>query len=188
LINATRVARLKLKSLYRSRSVADATTNDVERAKNFLEWMGSKTEMVIHENTYTLPADVTLVQGMQVKRPANPNERLIQRGTVLWMDFGENIGQEFSGRHPGLILKVGGLTAVVVPLSSQAPTTAQLQSGIYAKIDHVYNFTPMVRWANVLNTTALSVQRFHFQRIGGVKGNALDNIKTAMRASKVFGH
>lgn len=188
MINATRNARVKIKNLYHSRIVPGNAAEDVARAKSYLEWIDVKTETIINENTFTLPTGITLVQGMQIRRPANPNEKLVQRGTVLWMDFGENIGQEFSGRHPGLILKIGGQTAIVVPLSSQTPTTAQLQSGIYAKIDHVYNFTPMTRWANVLNTTALSIQRFHFTSFGNVKGTVLDNVKTAMRASKVFGN
>ncbi|OBZ08335.1 hypothetical protein A8L34_23745 [Bacillus sp. FJAT-27264] len=187
MIGATRGARSKLKSLCFSRATSETTPAEIDRVKNYLNWVEAKTELVINEKEFALPPEITLVQGMKIRRSTSFDEKFVQRGTVLWMDFGENLGQEFSGRHPGLILKIGGETAIVVPLSSQSPTTEQLASGIYAKIDHVYNFTPMTRWANVLNTRAVSIQRFHFKSIGNVKGSVLDNVKVAMKASGVFG-
>jgi uncharacterized protein YifN (PemK superfamily) len=188
LINLTRKARISLKKLYNARSLSGTAPIDVKRAKDYIEWIETKTNTVTNEKSFVVPDHIMIVQGMKILRATDfPRKTLVQRGSILWMDFGENIGQEFSGRHPGLILKIGGETAIVVPLSSQTPTTEQQASGIYAQVDHVYNFTPMTRWANALNTTALSIQRFHFNTVGSVKGTILDKVKIAMKASKVFG-
>lgn len=43
------------------------------------------------------------------------------RKTVLWVDFGYNIGSEFGGRHPAIILKNLKNSLIVIPLSSQKP-------------------------------------------------------------------
>ena len=43
------------------------------------------------------------------------------RKTVIWVDFGYNIGTEFGGRHPAIILKNLKDSLVVIPLSSQEP-------------------------------------------------------------------
>lgn len=188
MINSVRSARVRLKELYKLRSSPDIEAVTLEKTKSYFTWIETKTGIIMNESSFTLPSDIILVQGMKMLRNSDYlGKRLVQRGSVLWMEFGENIGQEFSGKHPGLVLKIGGETAIVIPLSSQTPTMDQKNSGIYAEVPHVYNFTSMTRWANVLNITALSIQRFHFEKVGSVKGIVLDNVKEAMKNSKVFG-
>ena len=186
--NAVRDAVSELQNLFNSRSASGTSTEDIQRAKDYFHWVKAKSNLITNEKSFAVPSNIEVVQGMRTLRaPSSPGKTLVQRGSVLWMDFGENIGQEFSGRHPGLILKIGGETAIVVPLSSQTPTPAQIASKVYVRVDHVHNFTPMTRWGNVLNTTAISLQRFHFNKVGGVKGEVLDAVKQAMRDSRVFG-
>ena len=46
---------------------------------------------------------------------------LFKRGNVIWIDFGFNIGNEFGGMHPAVILKNFDNDLFVVPISSKEP-------------------------------------------------------------------
>ena len=46
---------------------------------------------------------------------------LFKRGNVIWLDFGFNIGNEFGGMHPAVILKNFDNDLFVVPISSKKP-------------------------------------------------------------------
>lgn len=46
---------------------------------------------------------------------------LFKRGNVVWLDFGFNIGNEFGGMHPAVILKNFDTDLFVVPISSKKP-------------------------------------------------------------------
>ena len=46
---------------------------------------------------------------------------LFKRGNVIWLDFGFNIGNEFGGVHPAVILKNFDNDLLVVPISSKKP-------------------------------------------------------------------
>jgi len=46
---------------------------------------------------------------------------LFKRGNVVWVDFGFNIGTEFGGMHPAIILKNFESELLVVPISSKMP-------------------------------------------------------------------
>ena len=46
---------------------------------------------------------------------------LFKRGNVVWINFGFNIGNEFGGIHPAIILKNLDTELFVVPLSSKMP-------------------------------------------------------------------
>ncbi len=140
-------------------------------ATDYLDWVAKKTEMVKDEKTFIIPSDVT-----------------IRRGSVFWAELGHNIGEEFGGRHPVAVLRVGGKTAIVVPISTQEPTEEQKKSGIYAEIKKVYGgFKDQDRWVNVLNTTPISIQRFDFiANRGFIKGPDLDRINNAMKASGLW--
>lgn len=141
-----------------------------EISKGYLQWVAKKTEYVKNEKSFSVP------DGIQIKR-----------GMVFWAELGHNIDQEYGGRHPVVVLRVGGSTAIVIPLSTQEPTEAQMNSGIYAEIDRVYEFTRMRRWVNVLNATPISIQRFDFKgKIGNIKGYELNKINRAMAASKLW--
>ncbi len=95
------------------------------------------------------------------------------RKTVIWVDFGYNIGTEFGGRHPAIILKNLKDSLVVIPLSSQLPKNMDYN----VKVDKVYGFPEMPRWANVTRITQVSLSRVHFEKFGDVKPAVLKEIR-----------
>ena len=44
---------------------------------------------------------------------------VLKRGNVVWIDFGFNIGNEFGGMHPAVILKNFDKDLFVLPVSSK---------------------------------------------------------------------
>lgn len=160
--------KIKLDEFYNQ--YKESTGKNYDLAKGYLEWITKKTELIKNEKSFKLP------EGIQIKR-----------GSVFWAELGHNIDEEFGGRHPVVVLRVGGNTAIVVPLSTQEPTESQMNSGIYAEIKKVYGFKAMKRWANVLNVTPISIQRFDFNsNNGNIKGPDLDKINEAMRKSNLW--
>ncbi|MDE7201530.1 MAG: type II toxin-antitoxin system PemK/MazF family toxin, partial [Lachnospiraceae bacterium] len=104
------------------------------------------------------------------------------RKTVVWVDFGYNIGTEFGGRHPAIILKNLKDSLVVIPLSSQEPKTIEYS----VKVDKVYGFPPMPRWANVTRITQVSLSRVHFKTIGDVKPSILAEINNKLKSCGII--
>ena len=144
---------------------------EISLAKDYLAWVQQKTNMIINEKKFSIP------DGTHIKR-----------GDVYWIEFGFNIDEEFGGRHPGIVLRRGGNTAIVLPLSTQDPTNDQKKSGIYVEIKKVWGFKNMTRWVNVLNSTPISIQRFDFaSNKGNVKGPDLDAINEAIEKSGLWG-
>lgn len=97
---------------------------------------------------------------------------VLTRKAVVWVDFGYNIGTEFGGRHPAIILKNLKDSLIVIPLSSQMPKTMDYN----VKIDKVYGFPEMPRWANVTRITQVSLSRVHYEKFGDVKPVVLKEI------------
>lgn len=97
---------------------------------------------------------------------------ILTRKTAVWVDFGYNIGTEFGGRHPAIILKNLKDSLIVIPLSSQIPKTMDYN----VKIDKVYGFPEMPRWANVTRITQVSLSRVHYEKFGDVKPTVLKEI------------
>lgn len=122
---------------------------------------------------------------ISVKKSDIPNDaiELISRSLVLirkavvWVDFGYNIGSEFGGRHPAIILKNLKDSLVVIPLSSQEPKSMDYN----VKVDKVYGYPLMDRWANVTRITQVSLSRVHYQKIGDVKPAILNEISKKMK-------
>lgn len=57
---------------------------------------------------------------------------LLKRGNVVWIDFGFNVGNEFGGMHPAIILKNFDNELFVLPISSKKPSE-------YKKIEKEFN-------------------------------------------------
>lgn len=142
-------------------------SNDVKRSNNFAQWIEKKTDIIINESTYVCP-----------------DEEKLKRGVVVWIEFGFNIGNEFGGRHPAIILRKTGKSVFVVPLSSQKPDEPKKY---HVKIDKVYGFKNMERWTNVLKLQNVSIQRIDMSAsIGNVKGDVLNKINEALKESHIF--
>lgn len=138
-----------------------------KRTHNYLQWLNTKTDLVVNEKTYTCN---------------KIND--VRRGSVVWVDFGFNIGTEFGGRHPAIVLRRTGQSIFVIPLSSQAPAE---KKSYHVKIERVFGFKNMIRWANVLKIKDVSIQRVDFSSsIGNVKGSVLDEINNAIKVSHIY--
>lgn len=143
--------------------------NDDERKRtnNYLQWISKKTQYVIDEPLFVCDKEEKLV-----------------RGAVVWIEFGFNIGDEFGGRHPAIILRKTPSSIFVVPLSSQEPN---IKRSYHVKVDRVYGFTKMIRWTNVLKLQSVSIQRVDTSAsIGNVKGKVLDDINSALKKNHIF--
>jgi len=153
----------KLRNFVDSKKEADF--EDKKLTSSFLKYFKNRVKMLEEEKYFEVPKGI-----------------VIKRGMVFWTDFGVNVGEEFGGKHPALVLRVGGKTAIVVPLSSKTPTDEQLKSGAYVEINKVYGLRAMTRWANVLNVQPVSIQRFDFESsFGNVKGYILDSLSEAIK-------
>lgn len=138
--------------------------------KDYLEWIDKKTKIIMNSNYF-------------IKK----SKECIVRGDVVWVEFGFNIGEEFSGRHPAVVLKNGGKTLLVLPITSKTPTEKQLASKTYVEINKIYNFRTIRRWVNIFNITPISIERIDFKKKkGNIKGADLDNISNAFLKTDLF--
>ena len=145
-------------------------SNKRNTPKDYLEWIDKKTKIIMNS-----PAFI------------RKSKEYIVRGDVVWVEFGFNIGEEFSGRHPAVILKNGGKTLLVLPITSKQPTQKQLDSKIYVELGKIYNFKTMKRWVNIFNIIPISIERIDFsKKKGNIKGIDLDNISKAFLESDLF--
>lgn len=141
--------------------------DDVKRSYNYFDWINTKTQIIKNEKNFV----------------CNELESIV-RGSVVWVEFGFNIGREFGGKHPAIVLRRTGDSVFVVPLSSQEPTNPQKY---HVKVEKVYGFKNIVRWTNVLKIQNVSIQRIDFNAsIGNVKGCILNNINDALKVSHIF--
>lgn len=102
---------------------------------------------------------------------------VLKRGTVVWVEFGYNIGCEFGGKHPALILRNCRDSLIVIPLSSKEPSDTAEKFNV--QIDKVYNFPPKKRWTNILRIKPISIQRIDFKsKFGSVNNAVLRNISS----------
>lgn len=128
---------------------------DIKRTKNYLSALLSHIDAVNKERSFVLTKE---------------QWQILKRGNVVWVDFGFNIGTEFGGRHPAIILKqIKQINQIVViPLDSPSdiPDTESKRenSEFWVKIseDEIRGMTNQIRWVNVYNVTQISVLRVDF--------------------------
>ena len=127
---------------------------------------------------------------------------LLKRGNVVWIDFGFNIGNEFGGMHPAIILKNFDNEIFVLPISSKKPKEYRKLEQDYhnrkitleecekkkgqiteiVQIDNIYRFKDMIRWANITRMKKVSILRLNFSgTIGKVNGKYLSTINEKIR-------
>jgi mRNA-degrading endonuclease toxin of MazEF toxin-antitoxin module len=83
---------------------------------------------------------------------------------VVWVDFGFNIGMEFGGPHPALILRSFVDSLLVAPLSSG---TAKPGSNIEIDVPLIYNYSFRPRITNVCWIRNISIFRVKFDEKSG---------------------
>jgi mRNA-degrading endonuclease toxin of MazEF toxin-antitoxin module len=116
----------------------------------------------------------------------------IKRGNIVWVDFGFNVGHEFGGKHPALILKYinDGEDLYVVPLDSgKLPENKKKENGkpkngfveipmIDNKCVTVFNMDKMHRWCNVNRLRCISWVRIDFNSpVGRMRSDYISKIE-----------
>lgn len=122
---------------------------------------------------------------------------LFKRGNVIWIDFGFNIGNEFGGMHPAVILKNFDNDLFVVPISSKIPHEyIRLEQNLKNKIiseeeferrkktiteiielKKINGFRTMLRWARITRMRKISMLRVNYSgTIGTLDGSDMDRI------------
>ena len=145
--------------------------DDRKRTKNYCDWISQKTNYMLTEKSF------------------NENDSAyqnIKRGSVVWVEFGFNVGAEFGGKHPAIVLRRTGSSIFVIPLSSQRPSEIK---PYHVRIDKVYGFKNLIRWANVLKMQNVSLQRVDISAsasIGNVKGEVLNQINMAIKNTHIY--
>ena len=122
---------------------------------------------------------------------------LYKRGNVVWIDFGFNIGNEFGGIHPAVILKNFDNDLFVVPISSKKPheyvklekdlAEQKITEKEYTEIKESFSeiielkkingYRKMLRWARITRMKKVSMLRMNFSgTIGTLEGSDMDII------------
>lgn len=122
---------------------------------------------------------------------------LFKRGNVIWLDFGFNIGNEFGGMHPAVILKNFDNDLFVVPISSKKPPEyLKIEQNLKDKkinefesqkrkndvteiveLLKINGFRNMLRWARITRMQKISMLRVNFSgTIGTLNGTDMDII------------
>ena len=130
---------------------------------------------------------------------------LFKRGNVVWIDFGFNIGNEFGGMHPAVILKNFEKELFVVPISSKKPKeyikieqdfkdkiitekeckNRKEQINSILQIDNIFRFKEMTRWVDVTRIKKVSLLRLNYQgTIGKISGEYISSLSN--KISKEF--
>ena len=101
---------------------------------------------------------------------------VLKRGNVVWIDFGFNIGNEFGGMHPAVILKNFDKDLFVLPVSSKKPIEYEKLEKILAdgkisekecearknkiteivQLKDISGLKKMMRWANITRIRKVS--------------------------------
>lgn len=122
---------------------------------------------------------------------------LFKRGNVIWLDFGFNIGNEFGGMHPAVILKNFDNDLFVVPISSKKPPEyIKLEQDLKNKkiseeeykerknaiteiieLSKINGFRNMLRRARITRMKKISMLRVNYSgTIGTLDGTDMDKI------------
>jgi len=100
------------------------------------------------------------------------------RGNVVWVEFGFNVGCEFGGKHPAIILKNLGEALIVAPLTSGTLTTPRPSE---VTIDMVFDLPRRDRYINVTRITPISIYRVDLNSpMGGIRSSKLKEIFIAI--------
>lgn len=122
---------------------------------------------------------------------------LFKRGNVIWVDFGFNIGNEFGGMHPAIILKSFDNELFVIPVSSKKPKEYEKIEQEYLdgkitlddcekqkkdvltiiQLDKIYKYKSMIRWVDITRMRKISILRVNYKgTIGKIDGNIIEDI------------
>jgi hypothetical protein len=117
----------------------------------------------------------------------------VVRGNIVWVDFGFNVGHEFGGKHPAIILKYinDKQDIYVVPLDSgvlpvnKRKIDGKPKNGFVEipMMDNgcltVFDMSKMDRWCNVYRLRCISWVRIDFNsNIGRMRNDYVEKIES----------
>ncbi len=127
--------------------------DDIKRTKNYLAALSTHIDSINREKGFQLSSE-------QLKR--------LKRGKIVWVDFGFNIGEEFGGKHPAVILRTlsNNKSLTVLPIDGKS-SNGEVEKyrechDYWVKIPFVYGMSKAVRWANVYRIKEVSSIRVDF--------------------------
>ena len=102
---------------------------------------------------------------------------------VVWVDFGFNIGSEFGGRHPAIILKNMGDVLIVAPVSTNTNGVQASNTVITFYPNEFYRMPSLRhRFTNITRITPVSLIRVDLDsQIGSVKTTKFNEILTKIK-------
>ncbi len=112
--------------------------------------------------------------------PTAEQRKFLKKGTVVWVDFGQNLGDEFSGYHPALILRAyrNGRTAYFIPIDS-----GHIEDKAYCiNVPQIYGYKNAERHINAYRTQCLSTCRIDFNnKIGHIDDSIVNEVDIAIK-------
>ncbi len=180
-------------------NIIQNTLKNYKVDKYTYERLDKKLKNIVNDN-YILKNNRYIFNNMNISKSnvlLLARRILFKRGNVVWIDFGFNIGNEFGGMHPAIILKNFNSELFVLPVSSKRPKeyteieqeykNGKITFEEYEKkkskitevvqIDSIYRFKDMIRWANITRMKKVSILRLNFNgTIGKVDGRYLSII------------
>lgn len=143
-----------------------------KRTENYLEWCSLKTDIVDNEDNFSLTEEQSL---------------LIKRGNVIWVNFGFNIGSEFGGHHPAVIIRKMGKGVYVIPLDSGKVPESKKGKDYYISIPYMYGLPKIPRHCNVYKMVCIDPRRFDFNgTYGNVHGKIMNKISEALKNNVIY--
>lgn len=104
---------------------------------------------------------------------------ILLRGNVVWVEFGFNVGCEFGGKHPAIILKAMPDELIVTPLTSGIPTVGR---GYEVPIGMVYGLSKRDRYVSITRNRTISKYRVDLSSpIGSIHSRDMNAIMTAIK-------
>ena len=102
----------------------------------------------------------------------------LSKKNIVWVDFGFNIGNEFGGRHPAVILRNLGAVLLVAPISTNTNGVQESNTVITFTPEDVYKMPSLRhRFTNITRITPISIIRVDFNSsIGSMKTQKFNEI------------
>ena len=104
-------------------NIIQFTLKNYKIDKYTYERLDKKLRNIVNDN-YILKNNNYIFNNMNINKDdvlLLARKVLFKRGNVVWIDFGFNIGNEFGGMHPAIILKNFNSEVFVLPISSKKP-------------------------------------------------------------------
>ena len=108
---------------YIYKNIVQYTLKNYKIDKYNYERLNKKLKNIV-KNNYALKKNNYIFNNTNISKEDTmllTKKVLLKRGNVVWIDFGFNIGNEFGGMHPAIILKNFDNEIFVLPISSKKP-------------------------------------------------------------------